>query len=246
VTDVGTKEAAPEIAVLVDYDNIPQPERNKGLAYLAERLVTALTKSASPWPARVRIRLYGGWYEGTTYTRDAQRLAAEAQAIFPKSIRIVAPTHQFTVRVDLAYSLEAEPQHPLVSTYRRRDRVTNVRCHEPRLKGCVIDPCAMHDFEQTFKRGSCPLAECEFTTADLLYRAQQKLVDMMLAVDLIHLGEATKTPVAIVTSDDDLWPAIRLAVVRGSSVVQVHTRPGYRVASYYSRGATVRYAQVDL
>jgi hypothetical protein len=65
-------------------------------------------------------------------------------------------------------------------------------------------------------------------------RQQQKLVDTMLAADLIHLGSTSNEPIAIVTSDDDLMPPVIQAVYSGAEVLHLHTIAGRSTPSHYA------------
>jgi hypothetical protein len=236
-----------EVAVLVDYDNLSVADRRHGLPYLAARIVGALATFEGRCPARVRIRLYGGWYEGRAATPAAQDLSAEAFLCFPAVVPgpMSAGGGKANVRLDLAYALEAEPGMPYMSTFRRREPTTNLSCHDPASKGCRQSPCPMAEVRSVLLSGRCPSAGCAFRTTDLLYRPQQKLVDTMLAIDLVHLA-TPGTTVAVVTSDDDIVPAMRFATLRGGIVLHLHTHSGYRIAPHYPRSAGRGYTEADL
>lgn len=51
----------------------------------------------------------------------------------------------------------------------------------------------------------------------------QKLVDTVLTADLIQVSPPASTQIAVVTSDDDLWPGIYTALSQGATVH--HVRP---------------------
>lgn len=58
----------------------------------------------------------------------------------------------------------------------------------------------------------------------VLEREEQKLVDSMLVVDLVHYAETTEEPLVVVSADDDLWPGIRFVLLRGARVIHVIPR----------------------
>ena len=61
--------------VLVDYYNIPEQERRKGVPYVVDRIMaTMVPNHVDDRHRRVDIRLYGGWYEERSLTRDAQQI----------------------------------------------------------------------------------------------------------------------------------------------------------------------------
>jgi uncharacterized LabA/DUF88 family protein len=80
----------------------------------------------------------------------------------------------------------------------------------------------------------------------LLYRTEQKLVDTMIAADLFALHLQSSRRIAVVTSDDDLWPPIKLLLQLGVQVFHIHTIPGRRTPQFYCRNAGTDYIQLEL
>ena len=83
------------------------------------------------------------------------------------------------------------------------------------------------------------------TPDDLLFRGQQKLVDTMLTADLIYLSRKVPT-LALVGSDQDLWPGLKTAVMSGSTVIHIHPRSGESTPLAYSAGIGPRYVETSL
>ena len=235
------------VHVFVDYDNVVGQERRKGLVYVAERILQTIIHGASGLvaPTRFAFRLYGGWYGGTTPTRLAQNLAVEISAHFPR--RSVIPTASpvtCLVGMELAYSLDIDPSRHLLHTYRRQGAIDDVSCRPPIAAGCTEAACALTSMHQFLTSGGCAMSGCAMTPADFLFRGQQKLVDTMLAADVIHLAHVNAEPLCVVTSDDDLWPAIKTALVLGRTVLHVQTRPGKRTPNFYSAGSGPLYLEL--
>ena len=82
------------------------------------------------------------------------------------------------------------------------------------------------------------------TPSALLQRAEQKLVDLMIVIDLVHLAETTSEPLVVVSADNDLWPGIRFVSLRGAHVVHVVPRRGRPAPERYRRLETAGYARV--
>jgi hypothetical protein len=80
----------------------------------------------------------------------------------------------------------------------------------------------------------------------MLTRPQQKLVDTMITVDAIYLAQSDPHLLCIVSSDDDLWPAIRTTVLLGRPTIHLHTKAGRRTPGYYATGSGVLYLESDL
>jgi hypothetical protein len=55
------------------------------------------------------------------------------------------------------------------------------------------------------------------------YRSAQKLVDTMLSSDIIFLS-FEKSPIILVTSDDDFYPAILTGVSIGGQILHIETK----------------------
>lgn len=232
--------------VLVDYDNILPPERSRGLVYLVERIIQAATSLRSATSNRVNLRLYGGWYDGNVPSRRAQALSAEVFRDFPRPVTLPgAAMASFNVNLELAYSLQIDPGRHLWHTYRRYGYVADIACRPPVAAGCVNAACPLTAMQAFISTRTCPEAGCTVTTADIITRPQQKLVDTMLTADAIYLAQNDPRLLCIVSSDDDLWPAIRTAVMLSRPIVHLHTT-GHRTPSYYSMGSGMLYLEGDV
>src|SRR5208282_577710 len=66
-----------------------------------------------------------------------------------------------------------------------------------------------------FLVGKCPDSSCARTAEQFLKRSEQKLVDTMIVSDLIHLASTGESAIAVVSSDDDLWPGMLMAMSKG-------------------------------
>ena len=209
--------------VLVDYDNIRPMDRRAGLAPLMERIADRILGNQSA--PRLDFRLYGGWYDFSQLTRRGQDLAREIAADFPRSYRRVGSsgtTH--ILNVEAAYSLLCDPGHHLLATYRERGCPSGIKTHPQAGLACATPgTCGLRHLPDLFSQSRCPQPSCNVALEQLLYRGEQKLVDAMLGTDLLHASANLPGPVALVTSDQDLWPPIRQAVSMGRTVLHVHT-----------------------
>jgi hypothetical protein len=235
------------VFVIVDYDNIEQIDRHRGLLYLVEKIVHAAVSSSVNIPNRVVFRLYGGWYEGQNLSRLAQWLTAEAQSQFPTSLGNT-PTRKFRIiaSVALAYSLAVEPAKPLWDTFRIHGTPRNLRCHHPSNAGCGLTNCPGVSLYEFITAGHCPQQGCTVSLRDILHRSEQKLVDTMIAADMIHYSMIGESVLCVVSGDDDLWPGIRVALLRGTNVIHVHPNATRQSQSSYSSTAGSNYVKVNL
>lgn len=229
--------------ILIDYDNVRRQHTSRGLVYVADRLLQVAFSTPQVSPRQVRMRLYGGWYEGNALSRRAQDLAAEVMAEFPRVMHHGSVSVQ--VHMELAYSLEIEPARHILHTYRRSGHVDHVACRPPIAAGCAEPACVLEPMYRFLTTGSCPLPSCPLEPSDLLFRQQQKLVDSMLTADIIFLAQHPP-PLCVVSSDDDLWPGVRTALLQGKPILHVHTVAGHSTVPYYSQGLRSLYTEAHL
>ncbi len=90
------------------------------------------------------------------------------------------------------------------------------------------------------------MASCGVTGEAALSKWEQKLVDTLLVTDLLHLAHTSAEPVAVVSTDDDMWPGIRLALLKGVQVVHIHPVPGRGTPTHYIVSLPTGYSQVTL
>ena len=217
-----------ELNILVDFDNIAQRDRSRGLVYISEKILDRLGCDELLPYKRVKIRFYGGWYEQNNVTNRAQLLQSEIQSNFPRRINIIDNQqglfHSVIGYAELSYSLVIDPQHHLFSTYRSRGMPSGLYCEHPSSLGCSNINCPLiyiHDF---INNGRCTNQCCNIKPKDMIHRGEQKLVDTMVISDLLYLASQKTSLLCIVSSDDDFWPGIETAVLMGSKVIHVHTK----------------------
>jgi len=222
--------------VLIDYDNVDLLEKTRGVDSVVTRLVTNIGFNALAGTPRVHVRLYGGWYEGSGRTRQAQKLLADVAAAFPKPISVSngTSTATFIVAAELVSSLAVEPSFEYMRTYRPRGGVGPLTSATQPFGGCASPTtCTLAVVETLVTTGRCPASGCNVLMSDIITRPQQKLVDTLMTADLIHFAATSTSWVAIASSDDDLWPGIRTAVRFGTPIIHLQTKSGRRPSSTY-------------
>jgi hypothetical protein len=91
----------------------------------------------------------------------------------------------------------------------------------------------------------CPELGCLVDVAAVLTKPEQKLVDTMLTVDVLHLARTTGEAIAVVSADDDVWPGIQAALLYGARVTHVHPLPGRMTPPHYAALASGHYGQAS-
>jgi hypothetical protein len=226
---------------LIDFDNLPVGARTRGLPYVAERVFQSATRFHTSSGSRVLCRLYGGWYSRGGPTRQAQLLAAEVIKEFPRTLP--SSSGALIVDMELAYALAAEPSRHLLRTYRREGRVKGIGCRAPSAAGCTKALCPLASMASFVQSGTCPEPACPVKPEDFLFRRQQKLVDTMFTADMIHLAQVDSRILCVVSSDDDLWPGIKMVLLQKRPLIHLHTLPSHTTPLAYASGAGKDYVQ---
>lgn len=238
--------------VLVDYYNLPELLRRRGLSIVVETLLQTIGIGSLSANHRVRMKLYGGWYEGNRLTKAAQQLLKEL-ASYPKAVKVhglinsEAASIDLRVTVELARSMEIDPLIVIEDTYRERGMPEGLRCTSPPYTFCNnSSSCPLVDVYDFIDAEICPEPRCRVTPSDLLRRAEQKLVDTMIIADLIHLARDSSNEICIISSDDDLWPGIKSALLLGRNIIHIQTIRDRITPTRYSKTAGPNYKQLNL
>jgi len=233
--------------LLVDYDNLDRPLRERGARQVVSRLLDVLEPAEADHSEPVRCRLYGGWAEGEASSRKAAILAPELQSQFPCHIPVGGWAGGAVVRAELARSLASDPTVLLTHTHRRRALPRLLRCDRAPFGGCVEPTrCPIAPLYPFLQNSNCPEDGCPVEPRTVLAREEQKMVDSMLVVDLVHFAETTSEQLVLVSNDDDFWPAIRFVLLRGSRLTHVVSRRHRGVAHRFQYLWTDGYSQVAM
>ncbi|MCP4538319.1 MAG: NYN domain-containing protein [Chloroflexi bacterium] len=236
--------------VLVDYDNIDRNIRVKGAKYALERITSKLCKHVPDLPRGLMFRLYGGWYNQTSMTKYAQDLSLQLTNNFPYVFRPIPPAKTvkpLVLQATLARALLIDPTNNLLHTFRERAR-PRLRVKSPKSLGCSQGDCGLRHLEALSKKGKCPEPGCSVTIQDIIVKKEQKLVDVMLASDLLYLAETqSHNLTVVVTSDEDLWPAIQQALIKkNKSLIHVQAKSNHHTPTYYSHLVNIMYTEITI
>ena len=233
--------------LLVDYGNIQTIDKSRGLGYVVDMLVNRIGPTRLKENELVNIRLYDGWYQGNTLSKNAQTIATEIEAFSPSPILVRGAEKAFPVRanVELARSLLSNPSKDILHTYRIRGFPTGLKCEKPPFKDCANEAeCPWRRLPEFLLNRCCPAEGCNIHPKKIISRAEQKVVDTMITTDLIDLCSSGEK-VALASSDDDMWPGISLSISRGASLIHLQTKPGQLTHGYYTEDLSQRYDQIE-
>ena len=234
--------------VLVDYYNLSPRQRRKGVVHVIDQIIAKIFPDyVSANERRIDIRLYGGWYEEQMPTTDAQTISTTLSRHYPAVIR-KDPNHtHVAVSAELAYSLKCDPERHLWYTLRSKTAPRGIEFVDPAAAGCRhVDLCPLRPGYDFFVNGRCPERDCEITSRLVIRRREQKLVDAMLAADVFYCSRSDVRQIAVVSSDDDILPAIIMAMQCGLYVVHVHTKERHTTRRSYVHGKGHGYVQLNL
>lgn len=222
--------------VLVDYDNLRLGRRT--LSHFVARLLDGVGTKRCLGERSMRCRLYGGWYDGNRLSSGAQRLAGEMQDVFPRRMRISDGSRVVRMRVTMEFARSLIGDTALLThTYRRRSLPTGLKCATPPFRECARPTdCVIDGLAPFVNRSECPHPQCRVTPRDVLRRSEQKLVDSMIVVDLVRLGQAGSELIVLVSSDDDMWPGLRAALLHNARVLHVSARTPPQYKSLTTQG----------
>ena len=239
----------PPLTALIDYDNLHTIDRHHGVRHIMTTLLHALGSQRMPANRKMDCRLYGGWFEKTSLSPRAYKLLPELRQEFPRSITVSDRdgTQTVLVRTELALALACDPRLDLTHTYRRRSIPPRLRCIATPFSDCwQPSNCPIASLKSFIDNDICPIVRCDVTPQSVLERAEQKLVDSMIIIDLVHLALATSDSLVVVSADDDMWPGIRFALLLGTHVVHVVPRRSWSGSDRYRRLETATYERVVL
>ena len=210
--------------VLIDYYNLPNRLTRSGPSGLWNRLQPAVTRALGQHERSISLRLYGGWYDDKGLTRDGDRFARDIGQGFPLVLR--HPSGLQRIHCEIVSSLLINPNQLFPATVRTRRglrRGTSAR----RPRNCNnLNSCSIFKMRD-WLRGQCPERACPVTSDDVFRRREQKLVDSLISCDLITIAHnSQQSPALLVTEDDDLVPAMLLALHLGGLVYHVRTVAG--------------------
>lgn len=238
--------------VLVDYDNASPDQRALGGAAFVRSIAERVCAVLPNLPDRLRFRLYGGWYDDVGLTQHAQSIVIDIDASLPdpffRPITTAAGQparlQRSLLQAELAYSMLTDPGRHLLHTARQEKMRTLTKVVKSRRAGCIQEPCCLSGLYGLIRSGRCPANGCQISSDDLLPgRVNQKLVDTMLAADLLFLSGEGEPTVILASSDDDFIPPVLQAVMAGTRVYHLHLMPRTTPA-HYLPNASAPYVQL--
>ena len=215
------------------------------LRQVMEILLAKLDLSAQAPINRISTRLYGGWLEKESLSSKARQLLGQINDYFPLAFS-TTDYGKVVVTAELARALACDPRHDFTHTFRLRSK-PKFRVNRFPLRECV-EPlnCRIKDVDSFVCDNLCPRTNCNVTPEAAFYRAEQKLVDSMIVVDLVHYAIHHQEHLVLVSGDDDMWPGIRYALLQSAMITHVIPQRPHHRKNPYKRLSTQNYTLVTL
>ncbi len=224
-------------AALIDFDNWYQATPAAMIQPVLAQCLSEVTRelvSLGPYVEFVLVRLYGGWTENGTLTARASEIAAAIAVVDSFPMPLPAGDRIVHGEVVLAQGLYIAPHVDLGDTSRRRIGPPRLRINgAPLPVGCLehLESCPakiLQKFTKTPSK-SCPVESCPVTATTAFVTREQKMVDTLMACDLLDLThDEDVVAIAIVTADSDLLPpAIHSRSLNRCKTLVMTNRPNW-------------------
>lgn len=188
----------------------------------------------------VRIRLYGGWYQGNVMTAKASVLSSlvpTIESIFP----ILSPPHKIIGSVELATTLYLQT-HIWYDSYREKKGIPNLRIDHSKIgEVCLAQPelCPIKILRKFTEHKSkvCHHVNCSTNHSEVFFERVQKYVDSMMVCDVIAMSmDPDMCAISVLTDDADVFPSFSMAkmITNGSIIMNLLTNNNKHEISYQS------------
>jgi len=172
---------------------------------------------------KVIIRLYGGWYKGSTLTKRASELAGIIPSLNQSFSGVIAK-NKVNIKIELATALVAIPNEIWDNTLKEKKGIRNLRVIKDTDTECS-GSCPAKAIKKYTRKKSSTCNICSASNSMVLGFFEQKMVDTMLSSDLLYISQTGVDSVCLVLSEDiDFFPAIALAKNMNDGEVYLSSR----------------------
>lgn len=202
--------------VIVDFDNFFPKNMND---YSIEEVdaffsnVVDLILQQRPKVSFVNFRLYGGWYKGVSFTQKASALSSMLAYVdvFP----IIIGDEKVDGTIDMIYSQYGLDDFVWYDTFREKAGLQKFRIDRSKMGiHCASNEsvCAVKILDKFVrKQKMCQNIGCTTIQQEVFVRREQKMIDTMMACDVIALSDEKDISAMYIVSDDiDIFPSIAL------------------------------------
>lgn len=215
------------LVVLIDFDNLVAPKDGLEPSYVRHLLVQCLRKAriCAGEVQRIDVRLYGGWLSADgLLSQRGSGVAAVLPEVDP--FPLVVDGRLLRGSIELVTSLVSAPHTHFNETHRRRGSIPRIQVSgSPHPNGCgdETEVCPARILAKFTRRANsvCPAAGCALTARMAFVASEQKMVDTMIACDLLELSARVDNAVCLVSGDSDFVPPLIQSAIRGEATMQL-------------------------
>lgn len=209
---------AEKIIVIIDFDNYFDSDistiTSEKLEFSFTEIVEICNNNFTEFSS-IEIRLYGGWYMGTALTKQASTLQ---QLLYNVNVfPVIREKKIVRGHINLISEMHGVPNFRWDHTYKETEGMRPVRINFE-----CIDELCKNNREQcpkfilnkfTKKKDKlCAIQNCSNLHKNTFKGIEQKMVDTMIACDIISItDDNTVKGLLIISDDQDLYPSIALA-----------------------------------
>lgn len=209
------------IAIIIDFDNFFGTDlsliNSESLELSFSELVNLCESKFRDFDS-ISIRLYGGWYNEMSLTKQASSLQQLLYNVnvFPK----VQKGKVINGSIEMVSELYGIPNFKWGYTHKETNGIKRVRIDFDKVDYVCSnnrDSCPkfiLYNFTRN-KDKKCKVEGCNSIHKDIFKGIEQKMVDTLIACDILSFAEEEKTKGMVVISDDqDHFPSLALALER--------------------------------
>lgn len=203
------------VFILIDFDNVFKKPLNQYTIVEFQLNLNDIVKSVlslNTSPTEIKIRFYGGWFRDDNLSTVASLLQQKLALIslFP----IIREKKIIRGSMELATSMFSFPSHIWTNTYKEKEGIARLRVNEDVLpEWCNLNktdcPAFMLSKFTSKKAKQCHHQHCDIKNSVAFTGIEQKMVDTMIACDLISFSQFNDVEAVCLFSDDlDLLPPL--------------------------------------
>lgn len=209
------------IAVIIDFDNYFGTDitiiTSESLELAFSELVNFCEVKFHDFD-NIAFRLYGGWYNEMSLTKQASELQQLLfnVSVFPK----VQKGKVIHGSIEMVSELHGIPDFTWGHTYKETNGIKRVRIDFDKVDDICNnnrDSCPkfiLYNITRNKDR-NCKVKGCKSVHKDIFKGVEQKMVDTLIACDILSFADEETTKGLVVISDDqDHFPSLALAIER--------------------------------
>lgn len=212
--------------IIIDFDNLFKQDISDLTPEILEfefKKFVSFVISENNNLTEIIIRLYGGWYKDEALTNNAssiQQMLASVN-VFP----FINTSERIKIRgkIELASSLFSMPSLIWKGTYKEKHGVYNMRINRDALSTTCEDnptlcpPKILNRFTKK-KNKICSVEGCSSIHKNIFKAMEQKMVDTMIACDILSCSDEELIQNLIIVSEDtDIFPSLVLGKQKSRS-----------------------------